>query len=119
MDEHTDIRIVNSTTLAFGISVVMVLVVVICGVLVLGLYSMSSRYLDTLEVANQRQQEIHTLTRALDRAEGKLNVYEAYITDRSSDLVHKLIVKYLKKEKLKSDKVTLDVFERWVGRGGR
>jgi len=117
--EKEEIKSVNAKVLAFGLAAVTLLVVVICGCLVVALFSMSSRYVAQLEIAQERQEIIHTMQRALDRTEGKLSVYEEFISDRREDIVQKLIVKYLRKSKNKSNAVTLQDFENWMGVGGR
>lgn len=117
--EKEEVKSVDGKVLSFGLAAVMLLIVVICGCLVAGLFSVSSMYLEQSELAQDRQETIHTLRRALDRAEGKLAVYEEFIGDRREQIVQKLIVRYLKKERVKSTDVTLDDFEKWVGIGGR
>jgi hypothetical protein len=122
-DEQEKVYSLNSKFLSFGLAAIALIVVVICGGLIIGLYSMSTRYIDQLELAAERQKVIHSLTRALDRAEGKLLVYESYITDRREDSAKKLIVSYLRKTKSRSNQVTLADFEKWmdggIGVGGR
>lgn len=117
--EKEEIKSVNGKILAFGMAAVTLLVVVICGCLLLALYDMSSKYLTQTEIAQERQETIYTLRRALDRAEGKLYVYEAFISDKQETTVRKMITKYIRKENIKSTEVTLHDFERWVGIGGR
>ena len=115
---ETSVYNVNSKVLSFGIIVVLVLIIAICGGLLLALFSMSSRYFDQRELTAQNQETVYSLRRALDRAEGKLQVYEAFLVDRQEDIVQKLILRYLRKERVQSDGVTLRDFERWVGIGG-
>jgi len=117
--EKEEIKSVSGRVLSFGLAAVTLLVVVICGCLVVALYGMSSRYFAQAEIAQERQATIHTMQRALDRAEGRLSVYEEFIGDRREEIVHKLIVKYLRREKIKSTDATLAAFEKWVGIGGR
>ena len=117
--EKEEIKSVSGKVLAFGMASVTLLAVVICGCLVVALFSMSSRYIDQLEIVQEKKDRIHDLQRELDRANGKLYVYEEFIVDRRQEIVHKLIVKYLRKEKIKSTDATLHDFEDWVGVGGR
>jgi len=114
-----EIRSISGKVLAFGMAAITLLVVVICGCLILALYSTTSSYSEQVTISQNRQEVISTLQRALDRVEGKLYVYEEFITDRRKEVIHKAIVKYLTKENTKSTDVTLDDFERWVGIGGR
>jgi predicted DNA-binding protein YlxM (UPF0122 family) len=117
LNEKEEIKSVSGKVLAFGMAAVTLLVVVICGCLLIALYSMSSRYLEQIEIAQDRQQTISAMRRALDRAEGKLEVYEEFLNDRREEIVHKMIVKYLRREKVKSTDATLKDFEQWVGIG--
>ncbi len=117
-DEKLEVKSVSSKTFAFGVVAIILVALVCSACLVLGLFSMSERYITQLEVSASRQDTILTLTRALDRAEGKLAVYEAFLTDRQEDIVEKLISRYLKKERTNSGNVTLEAFQRWVGIGG-
>jgi hypothetical protein len=118
-EKTEEVKLVNGKVLAFGLAAVALIVVVICGALIIGLHGMSTRYISQLEISAERQEVIHSLTRALDRAEGKLAVYEEFIGNRREEITQKLIVKYLKKERIKSTDVTLNDFEKWVGMGGR
>jgi hypothetical protein len=119
--EHADeeIKSVSGKVLAFGLASVTLLAVVICGCLIVALFSMSSRYLDQVELAQERKEKIYGMQRELDLAHGKLYVYEEFISDRREEIVHKMIVKYLRKEKVRSTDTSLDEFEKWVGIGGR
>ena len=117
--EQEEVKSISGNVLAFGLAAVTLLVVVICGCLLIALYSMSSRYLDQTAISQDRKDVIYTLQRALDRAEGRLSVYEEFLVDRREEIVQKLIVKYLRKEKTKSTDATLNDFEQWIGLGGR
>jgi DNA-binding transcriptional regulator of glucitol operon len=117
-EEKEEIRSINGKVFAFGLTAITLLVVVICGCLLLALYSMSCHYLDQVKIAQDRQETIYTLRRALDRDEGKLYVYEAFLTDKQEQVVHKMITRYIRKEGIKSNEVTLNDFEKWMGIGG-
>jgi len=117
--ENEEIKSVNDKVLAFGLAAVTLLVVVICGCLLVALYGMSSRYLEQSEISQNRQETIYTLQRALDNAEGKLYVYEAFINDKQERTMRKMITKYLRREKVKSTEATIEDFEKWIGIGGR
>lgn len=55
-----------------------------------------------------------TLQRALDRAEGKLSVYESYLAGTQASTVNSLVRKYLEQEKAKPENVTLAKFYKWL-----
>ena len=60
--EKEEIKSVSGKVLAFGLAAVSLLVVVICACLVIALFSMSSRYLDQLEISQERQETILLMT---------------------------------------------------------
>ena len=118
-NDQVEIKSVNGKVLAFGLAAVTLLVAVICGALVVALFGMSSRYLQQEELTREKQAVIYTMQRALDRAEGRLAVYDEFIGDRRQTIVRKLIVQFLRKTNVKSTDVNLNEFENWVGVGGR
>jgi len=113
------VRSIDGRVLAFGFTAIILVLMGICGALVFGMFSLSTHYAAELKSSQGKQQTILVLQRALDRADGKLSVYEEFISDRREEIVEKLIVKFLRKERVKSDNVTLHDFERWVGIGGK
>jgi len=119
LPEKDEIKSISGKVLAFGMTTVLLMILVICGCLLLALYSMSSRYLTQMKIAQERQATVFALQRSLDHVHGKLAVYEEFITDRREDIVQKVIVKYLRNAQAKSTDVTLNEFEKWVGVGGR
>jgi len=117
LQESNNVRVVNSSVLAFAIGVVALLAIIICSVLVVFLYTVSQRYIEKSEIALSQGQTIVTMQRALDRTEGRLQVYEAYLVNRNVDIVKSLIARYLKRENKYSSAATIKQFEDWMGIG--
>ena len=118
-NEKEEIKSVSGKVLAFGMATTTLLVAIICGGLIIALFSMSSRYLHQAQLSQERQEVITTMQRALDRAEGKLAVYEEFLGNRREIIVRKMITQYLRKERMRSTDVTLSDFEKWAGIGGK
>ena len=121
MEKQEEIKSVNEKVLAFGIATVMLLVVVICGALVIFLYSVSTELTSSLdeqiELKNEivsKQNVIARLQRALDRAEGRLGVYEDFLIGTQVTAFKRLVKRFLKQQQTKSSEVTLQAFEQWA-----
>lgn len=100
--------------LAFGIATVILLVAVICGGLCYSLYEMTNKYLDSLAAATVCKEDGFQLRRALDHSEGKLGVYEEYLTDRRNDILKKALLEYVQRERVNPSEVSLDKFQQWI-----
>lgn len=116
-EENEEIKVIDSKVLAFSIGVVALLAIVVCVVLSVALHTASSLYIEKAEQVVEQAKTISVLQRALDRADGKLSVYETYLTNRNKDIVRNFIVKFLKKKSKSSSKATIRQFESWMGIG--
>ena len=88
-----------------------------CTVLMVFYINASNRYTEQKEITLQQAETISTMQRSLDRAEGRLGVYETYLVNRNVDIVRNLIAKFLKDERKSSAKATVRQFEGWMGVG--
>lgn len=107
-------RSVDRKIFSFGIAAIALLVVVICGGLVAALYGVSAQYSAEMQSNGECRQNVFDLRRALDRAEGRLDVYEGFLSDRRKDVMKKMINEYVAKTKINPADVTLDKFKEWM-----
>jgi hypothetical protein len=121
-EQKEEIRSVNEKVLTFGIMTVLVLLISMCAVLVFFLYSATSdlsrereRVIEEKHKIMELQASVYDLRRALDKAYGKLSVYEDYLVGTQVSAFKKLVRRFLQNEQVKSDQVTLEQFESWVG----
>jgi len=108
---------IDSRVILFAFGVLLLFTLGACTTLMVFYHSASSRYHEQVGI-NQRQAQTHTtLQRSLDRADGKLQVYEAYLVNRNIDIVRNLIARFVKDERKDPAKATLKQFEVWLGIG--
>lgn len=93
---------------------ILVLMVMVCGGLIIALYSMGERALDAREVAAERLDTIYTMRRSLDRAGAKLEIYEDFILGRQRKTVEKMVERYLTGEGLKAKDAKVAGFMDWM-----
>jgi len=115
-----EVKSVDRKVLAFGMAAVTLLAVAICVALMIALYAATDKYLLKEGQLAECRDTNHTVQRELDKMDGKLEVYEAYLSDRRSDMVRKVIANYIRVEKIKPEDATLANFQQWVsGVGGK
>jgi len=85
--------------------------------MVAAFFMMSNKYIDQSERSQEQSENIMTLQRALDRSDGKLQVYETYLVNRNIDIVKRLITRFLRVKKKRSTNATIRDFEEFLGMG--
>ncbi len=113
---------VDSRVILFAVGVLAFFAIAVCAVLMVFYLNAANQYADQREITLNQTETITTLTRSLERADGKLSVYEAFLVNRNSDIVRGLIARFLRNEHKDSTKTTIRQFEGWMinrGMGGR
>lgn len=113
---------VDSRVILLAVGVLSFFAIAACAVLMIFYLHASNQYAEQKEITLNQTETITTLTRSLERSDGKLSVYEAFLVNRNSDIVRGIIAKFLRTERKDSTKTTLRQFEGWMlnrGIGGR
>lgn len=118
IEKNEEVKSINGKVLAFGLITIAAVLAVFCMIMVVAFFVVAGKYVDKSNVVLEQSEVILTHQRSLNRAEGKLQVYEAYLVNRNIDIVRNLIKRYLKTNRKRSNAVTLDHFEMWLGLGG-
>jgi len=109
-----EVKIIDSKVLNFSIGVVALLAIVICTILSIALHTATSLYIKKSQDVIQQEKTISILQRALDRAEGRLSVYDAFLIKRNIDTIRSLIAKFQRDKHVNLEKVTVHQFEQFV-----
>lgn len=112
--DKEETKSVNGKVLAFGIIAIGLVIACICGALMLLLYSSNNRYVESASNVIDCKSTLTTIQTELAEKNGKLLVYEEYLTDKRRDIIQKTIADYLLKEKVKTTEVTLEDFKNWM-----
>lgn len=112
-DQAKDVS-VDGRVLAFGMIALLVMIVLICTTLILFLASAQSKLADAESRLLEQTNMINTVQRSMDRAEGRLGVYEDFLIGTQAGPVRRTIRKYLLSEKVRSDVATVIQFEQWL-----
>lgn len=108
---------VDNRVILFAVGVLSFFALGACAVLMVFYLSASDRYTEQKEITLKQSETISALHLALERAEGKLTVYETYLVNRNVDIVRSLVAKFLRDEHKKSSSATIKQFESWIGSG--
>lgn len=117
VEEAQEVKVVNSRVLSFGLVTMAAFLLALFAVMTAAFFIVSNKYVDSSERSLEQSTEILTLQRALDRAEGKLYVYEAYLTNRNVDIMRQMIARFLKETRKRSTKATVRDLENFMGTG--
>jgi hypothetical protein len=112
--DKEEIKSVNEKVLAFGIASLLLIMVGICAFLIFLYYQTAQKVIDKSEKIIEQNETISDLRRALDRTEGRLSVYEDFLIGDRITGIKKMIIRFLRSEKAKSDETTLEQFEEWI-----
>ena len=113
-EDEEKIRSVNGHIFAVCSAMFMVVVCVICGFLVYMLYERSEQLLTERNKVIEQNEQIFDLRRSLDRAEGRLGVYEDFLVNNQTSSLKRIIEAYLRKKKSAPADVTLADFTNWM-----
>jgi len=112
-----EVKSINGKVLAFGLITIAAVLAVFCIIMAAAFFIVSNKYVDKSDRVIEQTETISTIQRALDRAEGRLYVYEAYLTNRNVDIMRQMIARFLKNTNKKSSKATIRDFEQFMGTG--
>jgi len=105
---------VNTHMFAVCAAMFMVVVCVICGFLVFMLYERSDQLLSERNKVIEQNEQIFDLRRSLDRAEGRLGVYEDFLVNNQTSSLKRIIEVYLRKKKTTPIDSNLADFTSWI-----
>ena len=117
VEEAQEIKVVNSRVLSFGLVTMAAFLLALFAVMTAAFFIMANKYVTSSERSLEQSTEILTLQRALDRADGKLTVYESYLTNRNIDIMRQMIARFLKTTNKRSSRATIKDLEDFMGTG--
>ena len=115
MEEDTaKIKSIDGRMFAVCSAMFMIVVSIICGFLVYMLYERSDQLLEGKNRVIEQNEQIFDLRRSLDRAEGRLGVYEDFLVNNQMISLKHTIDSYLRKKKSTPTDTNLADFIAWI-----